>query len=126
MATLTGAARIALGPDLPAFYTDDDSLADALLRDAKSEHDPLWRMPLWRPYDPTLDSKVADVSSVSSSTLGGSITAALFLSRFVAAAKSWIHLDVFAWNPAAKPARPEGGECQAARAIYALLKDRYG
>jgi leucyl aminopeptidase len=126
MATLTGAARIALGPDLPPFYTDDDALAAELYDHAMAQNDPLWRMPLWRRYEKGLDSKLADLNSVSSSTLGGSITAALFLSRFVAAAKAWIHLDVYAWNPSAQPARPEGGECQAARAIYALLKARYG
>jgi leucyl aminopeptidase len=126
MATLTGAARVALGPDLPAFYTDDDQLAADVLHHAHAAHDPVWRMPLWRAYETTLDSKIADINNVSSSALGGSITAALFLSRFVQAAKSWMHLDIFAWNPATKPARPEGGECQAARAIYGLLKARYG
>ena len=126
MATLTGAARVALGPDLPPFYTEDDAIAGELARHAMAENDPLWRMPLWRPYESTLDSKIADLNNISSSALGGSITAALFLNRFVEAAQSWIHLDVYAWNQSAKPARPEGGECQAARAFYALLKARYG
>jgi leucyl aminopeptidase len=125
MATLTGAARVALGPDVPPFYTDDDALAAELSRHATAEHDPLWRMPLWRPYDEMLESKVADVNNVSSGGLGGSITAALFLRRFVAGARSWLHLDIFAWTPAAKSGRPEGGECQAARALYALLAARY-
>ena len=125
MATLTGAARVALGPDLPPFYTDDDALAADLTRCAAAENDPLWRMPLWRPYAAMLDSKIADINNVSSGNQGGSITAALFLSRFVKQAKSWIHLDVYGWNPSAKPARPEGGECQAARALYALLQERY-
>jgi leucyl aminopeptidase len=126
MATLTGAARVALGTEVPPFYTDDDALASALANSAASENDPLWRMPLWRPYDQLLESKVADVNNVSSSNFGGSITAALFLRRFVDAAKAWLHCDIFAWNQTAKPGRPEGAECQAARALYALLVSRYG
>jgi leucyl aminopeptidase len=126
MATLTGAARVALGPEVPPFYTDDEALATALARCAASENDPLWRMPLWRPYDQLLESKVADVNNVSSSNFGGSITAALFLRRFVSAAKAWLHCDIFAWNQTSKPGRPEGAECQAARALYALLVSRYG
>jgi leucyl aminopeptidase len=124
--TLTGAARVALGPDLPPFYTDDEPLADSLARHASRENDPLWRMPLWRPYESMLDSKVADFNNVSSGAFAGSITCALFLNRFVSSAKSWLHLDVYGWNPSAKPARPEGGECQGARALYALLCERYG
>jgi leucyl aminopeptidase len=126
MATLTGAARVALGTEIPPFYTDDEALAAELADWAKSENDPLWRMPLWRPYDALLESKVADVNNVSSGNFAGSITAALFLRRFVTAAKAWLHFDVYAWNQSAKPARPEGGECQAARALYALLVSRYG
>jgi leucyl aminopeptidase len=126
MATLTGAARVALGADIPPFYTDDDDLASELSRFAASENDPLWRMPLWRPYDQLLESKVADVNNVASGNFGGSITAALFLRRFVAAAKAWLHCDIFAWNQTSKPGRPEGAECQAARALYALLVARYG
>jgi leucyl aminopeptidase len=126
MATLTGAARVALGTEVPPFYTDDDALASALADCAASENDPLWRMPLWRPYDQLLESKVADVNNVSSSNFGGSITAALFLRRFVGAAKAWLHCDIFAWNQTTKPGRPEGAECQAARALYALLVSRYG
>jgi leucyl aminopeptidase len=126
MATLTGAARVALGTEIPPFYTDDDALAAELADCAKSENDPLWRMPLWRSYDALLESKVADVNNVSSGNFGGSITAALFLRRFVTAAKAWLHFDVYAWNQSTKPGRPEGGECQAARALYALLVSRYG
>ncbi len=126
MATLTGAARVALGPDLPPFYTDDEALAGEVERCAAAENDPLWRMPLWKAYQSMLDSKVADLNNVSSGGFAGSITAALFLRRFVETAKSWLHIDVYAWAPAAKPARPEGGECQAARALYALLQARYG
>jgi len=125
MATLTGAARVALGPDLPPFYTQDEALAVELARRAAQENDPLWRLPLWRPYSAMLYSKVADLNNVSTGGFAGSITAALFLKRFVERAKSWLHIDVYAWTPAAKPARPEGGECQAARALYALLAARY-
>jgi len=123
-ATLTGAARVALGPEVPPFFTDDDDLAAELSRFSASENDPLWRMPLWRPYEAMLDSKVADTNNVSTGGHGGAITAALFLRKFVAA-KSWLHLDIFAWTPAAKPGRPEGAELQSARALYALLCDRY-
>jgi leucyl aminopeptidase len=125
MATLTGAARVALGPDLPPFYTDDDALAAELAACAAAENDPVWRMPLWRPYESLLESKTADINNVSSGNQGGSITAALFLSRFVAQTKAWVHLDVYAWTPSAKPARPEGGECQASRALYALINARH-
>jgi leucyl aminopeptidase len=124
-ATLTGAARVALGPDVPPFFTDDDELAAELMRHAAAENDPLWRLPLWRGYDAMLESKVADINNVGSSGQAGAITAALFMRRFVTA-KSWVHFDLFAWTPTAKPGRPEGGECQAARACYALLAERYG
>ena len=124
-ATLTGAARVALGPDLPPFFTDDDQLADKLMAHAAAENDPLWRLPLWRPYDEMLESKVADINNVGSGGQAGAITAALFMRRFVSA-KSWAHFDVFAWSPRSRPGRPEGGDCQAARAIYALLAARYG
>jgi leucyl aminopeptidase len=126
MATLTGAARVALGTEVVPFYTDDDELAAALTRCGDAESDPLWRLPLWRPYDQLLDSKVADVNNVSSSGFAGSITAAMFLRRFVSTAKAWLHFDIYAWNQTARPGRPEGGECQAARALYALLTARYG
>jgi leucyl aminopeptidase len=123
-ATLTGAARVALGPDVPPFFTDDDALANELMQYAAAENDPLWRLPLWRPYEAMLESKVADINNVGGSQ-GGAITAALFMRRFVSV-KSWLHIDLFAWTPSAKPGRPEGGECQAARALYALLAARYG
>jgi leucyl aminopeptidase len=126
MGTLTGAARVALGPEVPPFYTHDDGLAAELARYAEAENDPLWRLPLWRPYDAMLDSKVADLGNVGSGGFAGSIVCALFLNRFVSTAKAWLHLDIYAWNPSAKPARPEGGECQAARALDALLAARYG
>jgi leucyl aminopeptidase len=126
LGTLTGAARVALGPDLPPFYTNDETLALDLSACAKEENDPLWRLPLWPPYDSWLDSKVADVNNAPSGTFAGSITCALFLQRFVEDAKSWLHVDIYGWTPTSRPARPEGGECQAARAIYKLLSNRYG
>ncbi|MBR1275718.1 M17 family metallopeptidase [Bradyrhizobium sp. AUGA SZCCT0283] len=125
LGTLTGAARVALGPDLPPFYTQDETLAESVAAHAKRENDPLWRMPLWPPYDSWLDSKVADINNAPSGGFAGSITCALFLQRFVTDAKSWLHVDIYGWTPSAKPARPEGGECQAARAIYKLLSERY-
>ena len=126
MGTLTGAARVALGPDLPPFYTDDESLAVDVARHAAHEHDPLWRLPLWRPYDRMLDSKVADLNNIATGGFAGSIICALFLNQFVTAAKAWLHVDIYGWTPSAKPGRPEGGECQAARALHALLTERYG
>jgi leucyl aminopeptidase len=126
MATLTGAARVALGTEVVPFYTDDDALAAALARGAEAESDPLWRLPLWRPYDQMLDSKIADINNVSAGGFAGSITAALFLRRFVAASTAWLHCDIYAWNQATKPGRPEGAECQGARALYHLLVSRYG
>ena len=126
LGTLTGAARVALGPDLPPFYTSDEALAERLSACAKQENDPLWRLPLWPPYDSWLDSKMADINNAPSGGFAGSITCALFLQRFVETAKSWLHVDIYGWTPSAKPGRPEGGECQAARAIYRLLSARYG
>jgi leucyl aminopeptidase len=126
MATLTGAARVALGPEVVPFYTDDAGLAAELAHFAEVENDPLWRLPLWRPYDLMLESKVADTNNVSSGGFAGSITAALFLRKFATEAKAWLHCDIFAWNPTSRPGRPEGGECQAARALYAVLVKRYG
>jgi leucyl aminopeptidase len=126
LGTLTGAARVALGPDLPPFYTNDETLALDVARCASAENDPLWRMPLWPPYDSWLDSKVANINNAPSGAFAGSITCALFLQRFVDAANSWLHVDIYGWTPSARPARPEGGECQAARAIYKLLGERYG
>jgi leucyl aminopeptidase len=126
MGTLTGAARVALGPELPPYYTDDETLAAEVARHAAAENDPLWRLPLWQRYDQNIESKVADVNNVAAGGMAGSIICALFLKRFVSAAKSWLHFDIYAWTPSPKPGRPEGGECQAARALYALLKQRYG
>jgi len=127
MATLTGAARVALGPDLPPFYTDDDSFAGELSDFAEKTHDPLWRMPLWKPYHKLMASKVADVNHINTSGTGfaGSITAALFLSRFVEKTECWAHFDIFGWTPIEKPWAPVGGEAQGIRALYALLANRY-
>jgi leucyl aminopeptidase len=126
MGTLTGAARVAVGPELVPLYTDDDGVAADLMRCAAEQNDPLWRMPLWQPYNAMLDSKVADINNAPSSPFAGSITCALFLKRFVESAKTWLHFDIYAWTATAKPGRPEGGECQAARALYAYLCERYG
>jgi leucyl aminopeptidase len=126
LGTLTGAARVALGPDLPPFYTSDERLAADVTRCAKAQNDPLWRLPLWPAYDAWLDSKVANINNAPSGGFAGSIICALFLQRFVEHAKSWLHVDIYGWTPTAKPGRPEGGECQAARAIYRLLGERYG
>ncbi|WP_084572735.1 leucyl aminopeptidase family protein [Methylocapsa aurea] len=125
-ATLTGAARVALGPDLPPFYTMDETLSADIARFAAASHDPVWRLPLWGPYDKLLDSKIADINNVAGGSFAGSITAALFLRRFVERAKSWAHFDVYAWTPSLKPGRPEGAEIQAARLLFDLLEARYG
>jgi len=125
MGTLTGAARVALGPDLPPYYTNDETLALDVARCAKAQNDPLWRLPLWAPYDSWLDSKTADINNAPSGGFAGSITCALFLQRFVEPTTTWLHVDIYGWTPSARPARPEGGECQAARAIYALLGERH-
>jgi leucyl aminopeptidase len=125
-ATLTGAARVALGPDLPPFYTEDDGLAAEIAAAAMAEHDPLWRMPLWRAYAPKLDSKVADMGNVAGDSFAGSVIAALFLQRFVDRAKAWAHLDVYAWTPREKPGRPDGGEVQGARALFEVIRRRVG
>jgi leucyl aminopeptidase len=125
MATLTGAARVALGPELPPYYCDDADFVAALEAAAAEVHDPVWRMPLWRPYDSWLSSKIADLNHISSNAFAGSIVAALFLRRFVAAATTFAHFDIFAWNPTARPTGPEGGEAQAIRALFRYLSRRY-
>lgn len=125
MATLTGAARVALGPDLPPLYTADDTLAAALMQAGLRSDDPLWRLPLWAPYEQMIASKIADVNNAGAGGFAGSITAALFLQRFVKNAKAWAHLDIFAWAPEARPSRPFGGTDQGIRAVYGVLKQRY-
>jgi leucyl aminopeptidase len=123
-ATLTGAARIALGPDLPALYANDDAVANAWLEAATVQRDPLWRMPLWRPYLRYLTSTIADIANGGPSKMAGSITAAVYLERFVPAQQPWAHLDVYSWNDNDRPGRPAGGEAQGLRAAYAMLKAR--
>ncbi|MBZ9943511.1 leucyl aminopeptidase family protein [Mesorhizobium sp. BR1-1-13] len=126
MATLTGAARVALGPDLPPFYTGDEALASELAAASLAVEDPLWRMPLWRPYDAKLSSKIADINNVTTDGFAGSITAALFLKRFVEKTASWAHFDIFAWNPADRPHGPAGGEAQGIRALEHVISKRFG
>ena len=125
MATLTGAARVALGPDLPPLYSNDDGLARDLMQAGAIADDPLWQMPLWSPYDGMMSSRIADVNNASSGSFAGSMTAALFLRRFVANARAWVHLDIFGWVPEARPGKPQGGADQGIRAIYGVLKQRY-
>ena len=124
-ATLTGAARGALGTDLPALFCNDDTVADQLLMAGKDMEDLLWRMPLHKPYDKMLDSSIADVNSAPGSPYAGAITAALFLERFVSKGLRWAHIDLMAWNLSSKPGRPEGGEAMAVRAVYRLIETRY-
>lgn len=124
-ATLTGAARVALGPDLPATFVNRDDLAADLEAAARDIEDPLWRMPLWDPYDEQLKSEVADLSNTSGNTMAGAVYAALFLRRFVPGEIPWAHLDTWAWRDAAKPGRPKGGEALGLRAVFAMLQRRY-
>jgi len=126
MATLTGAARVALGPDLPPFYTDNDRLASDLQSAGMAVSDPLWRLPFWEPYDAYLKSEVADVNHIYDSPYAGSITAALFLKRFVSKAKRYAHFDIFGWVPKAVPGKPTGGEPQGARALFDVIQKTYG
>ena len=125
-ATLTGAARVALGPDLPALFTNDDALAEQLAAAALATDDPLWRMPLWQSYKVMLKSEIADIGNASESGFAGCITAALFLERFIEAGTVWAHVDLFAWRPSSKPGRPKGGEAMTLRAVWRLLQSRYG
>jgi leucyl aminopeptidase len=125
LATLTGAARSALGPDLPPFYTDDDALAAAVAQAGSEVSDPLWRMPLWPGYDSFLKSKTADLHNIGSGSFAGSIVAALFLKKFVRKAKNFVHFDIYGWTPRALPGKPEGAEPQAARALFQMLQARF-
>ena len=125
-ATLTGAARVALGPSLPPFYTPDDDLAQAITHHAEAQADPLWRMPLWAPYREMINSEIADINNAGDSPFAGSITAALFLKDFVTATRNWVHIDLYAWNPKARPGRPIGGEAQGIRALYGLIREKFG
>lgn len=125
-ATLTGAARVALGADLPALFCNDDDVAAELLTHGEAELDELWRLPLHAPYRRLLDSKVADINNVSEGGQGGAITAALYLQEFVSPSTPWVHLDIMAWNASARPGRPAGGEAMGMRALYALIAARFG
>jgi leucyl aminopeptidase len=120
-ATLTGAARVALGPDIPALFSNDQAVADRLLVAARDVHDPMWRLPLWDGYDGWLDSAIADLNNVSSKPFAGAVVAALFLRRFVRPGVPWLHLDLYAWNDSSRPGRPEGGEAPALRAMFSNL-----
>lgn len=126
LATLTGAARVALGPELPAVFGTRQQTIDDLLRHGRRVADPLWQMPLWSGYDDEYSSKVADINNVSASAFAGSIIAALYLRRFVTQSPDWVHVDLFAWNPKERPGRPVGGEAHAVRALFAMLSERYG
>jgi leucyl aminopeptidase len=125
LATLTGAARTALGPDIAAFFTHDDALAGELAKAGEAVSDPVWRLPLWPPYMAMLDSKFADINNAGATPFAGSITAALFLSRFVAPASRWIHGDIYGWTRTSEPGRPYGGEAQAIRALFSMIVDGY-
>jgi leucyl aminopeptidase len=124
-ATLTGAARVALGPDLPALFTNDDQLAESLLRAGKELIDPVWRMPIWDAYDEMLKSDIADIANASGSPMAGAVVAAMFLKRFVPENRPWAHFDTYAWREKSKPGRPKGGEALGLRAAFAALTERF-
>jgi len=124
MATLTGAARVALGPDLPPMFTDNDALAADIAAAGTEIDDPVWRMPLWDGYEKVISSKVAEITNAPSGGMAGAVTAALFLRRFVTNPQKWAHFDIYGWAPSAKPGRPMGGECQAALAVYKMIEGR--
>jgi leucyl aminopeptidase len=124
-ATLTGAARVALGPDLPALFANDDALAAAMLEGGTAVSDPLWRMPLWKHYEDMLSSDIADVGNMAEGGMAGAVTAALFLQKFVPEDIPWAHLDTFAWRSSARPGRPKGGDALGLRAAWEMLKARY-
>jgi leucyl aminopeptidase len=124
-ATLTGAARVALGPDLPALFCNDDALSEAVLRQGNVTRDPLWRLPLWSGYNDWLKSPIADINNVSSKPLAGAVVAGLYLQRFVGQGIPWMHIDLYAWNDQTRPGRPEGGEAMAMRALFGLIRERY-
>jgi leucyl aminopeptidase len=124
-ATLTGAARVALGPDMPAFFASDDALASNAAEASNEVDDPVWRMPLWDPYDEMLKSDVADFANAANSPMAGCIVAAMFLKKFVPSEVAWAHLDTYAWRDQAKPGRPKGGDALGLRAMFALLRSRY-
>lgn len=124
-ATLTGAARVALGPDVPPFYTDSDTLAAEVAQAAMQHSDPLWRMPFWEPYESTIEPDIADLDNAPKGGFSGSINAALFLRRFVENTANFVHLDIYGWTPTAKPGRSQGGACQSARALLQVIEQRF-
>ncbi len=125
LATLTGAARVALGPDVPPFFTGDDALAADLAAASARVADPLWRLPFWDPYEPLIEPGIADLDNAPAGGMAGAITAALFLRRFVTASPRYLHIDIYGWTPKAAPARPKGGAFQAARALLSLMEARF-
>ncbi|HJN04250.1 MAG TPA: leucyl aminopeptidase family protein [Alphaproteobacteria bacterium] len=125
-ATLTGAARVALGTGLTPFFTDDDAFASQVVRAGESESDPVWRLPLWKPYERLIESSIADINNSGDSRFGGALTAALFLRSFVTRAKAWAHFDMYAWNSKSRPGRPAGGEATGLRTLFTALRARYG
>jgi leucyl aminopeptidase len=126
LATLTGAARVALGPELPAVFSPDETLLGKLRTHGEEEADPVWPMPLWAGYDDELSSKIADLGNVSAAPFAGSIIAALFLKRFISATANWLHVDLYAWNSRDRPGRPVGAEAQCVRSLYRLIRARFG
>lgn len=124
-ATLTGAARVAMGADVPPYFTDDETLHNGLQQQMRNENDPLWQLPLYEPYRKLLSSNIADINNVASTGFGGAITAALYLKHFIEEGISWAHFDVYAWNMSDRPGRPKGGEAMGIRAVMALLQDKY-
>jgi leucyl aminopeptidase len=124
-ATLTGAARVALGPDLPPVFSNHLEIASSIADSGERVEDPLWVMPLYQPYKKMLKSQIAHLNNISKSSYGGCITAALFLEHFVTPETPWVHIDTFAWNQASRPGRPEGGEALGLRAVFNFLRDRY-
>jgi leucyl aminopeptidase len=126
LATLTGAARVALGPELPAVFSTDETLLGELRTHGEEEADPVWPMPLWAGYDDELSSKIADLGNVSAAPFAGSIIAALFLKRFISATANWLHVDLYAWNSRDRPGRPVGAEAQCVRSLYRLIRARFG
>jgi leucyl aminopeptidase len=125
-ATLTGAARVALGPDLPALFANDDALAAEIEAAGTAVEDPSWRLPLWDGYAEMLKSDIADINNAGEGGFAGAVTAALFLKRFVPEGAQWLHIDTFAWRPSARPGRPKGGEALGLRSVFHLLQQRYG
>jgi leucyl aminopeptidase len=126
LATLTGAARVALGPELPAAFSSDEALLSELRLKGEDEADPIWPMPLWAGYDEELSSKIADLGNVSAAPFAGSIIGALFLKRFISNTPNWLHIDLYAWNARERPGRPVGAEAQCVRALYRLIRSRLG